>query len=71
MFLAAGGKDERAPIEHSERMEKALKAAGVRVQTLYFATEGHRFYTEEHRRAFYTQLLDFLAPHLGGARAKP
>ncbi|KRG71750.1 alpha/beta hydrolase family protein [Pseudoxanthomonas dokdonensis] len=71
VFLAAGGKDERAPIAHSERMEKALKAAGVPVQTLYFANEGHGFYTEEHRRAFYTRLLDFLAPQLGGARARP
>ena len=28
VFLAAGGKDEIAPQAHTERMEKALKAAG-------------------------------------------
>ncbi|SOD55977.1 Dipeptidyl aminopeptidase/acylaminoacyl peptidase [Pseudoxanthomonas wuyuanensis] len=70
VFLAAGGKDERAPIAHSERMEKALKAAGVPVETLYFPYEGHGFYTESHRREYYTRLLAFLGRHLGGGTAK-
>ena len=51
-------------------MEKALKAAGVPVETLYVRTEGHGFYAEANRRAYYTQLLDFLSRHLGGAKAK-
>lgn len=71
VFLAAGGADRRAPIEHSERMEKALKAAGVPVETLYYPREGHGFYTEEHRREFYVRLLAFLSRSLGGATAKP
>ncbi|MFZ5635863.1 MAG: alpha/beta hydrolase family protein [Pseudomonadota bacterium] len=70
VFLAAGGKDRRAPIEHSERMEKALKAAGVPVETLYYPNEGHGFYTEPHRIEYYTRLLAFLSRHLGGATAK-
>ncbi len=70
MLLAAGGKDEIAPQAHTERMEKALKAAGVPVETLYVRTEGHGFYAEANRRAYYTQLLDFLSRHLGGAKAK-
>ncbi|MBO9716694.1 MAG: S9 family peptidase [Pseudoxanthomonas sp.] len=70
VFLAGGGKDERAPIEHSKRMEKALKKAGVPVETLYFPNEGHGFYTEEHRREYYTRLLAFLGRHLGGAPAQ-
>jgi dipeptidyl aminopeptidase/acylaminoacyl peptidase len=70
VFLAAGGKDERAPIEHSERMEKALRNAGVPVETLYFPNEGHGFYTREHRREYYTRLLEFLGRHLGGATAQ-
>lgn len=70
VFLAAGGKDRIAPIEHTEKMEKALKAAGVPVETLSFPHEGHGFYTDEHRREYYTKLLDFLSRHLGGARAK-
>jgi dipeptidyl aminopeptidase/acylaminoacyl peptidase len=70
VFLAAGGKDEIAPQAHSERMEKALKAAGVPVETLYVRTEGHGFYTEANQRTYYTRLLDFLSRHLGGAKAK-
>ena len=70
VFLAAGGADEIAPIEHSEKMEKALKQAGVPVETLYFRTEGHGFFTEPHRREYYTRLLAFLSQHLGGAKAK-
>jgi dipeptidyl aminopeptidase/acylaminoacyl peptidase len=69
VFMAAGGKDERAPISHSKKMEKALKAAGTPVETLYFPTEGHGFYTEPHRREYYTRLLAFLARHLGGDTA--
>jgi dipeptidyl aminopeptidase/acylaminoacyl peptidase len=67
VFLAAGGKDERAPIEHSERMEKALRAAGVPVETLYVRTEGHGFFSDEHRKAFYTRLLAFLDRNIGGS----
>ncbi|RXR08562.1 alpha/beta hydrolase family protein [Pseudoxanthomonas composti] len=74
VFLAAGGEDEVAPIKHSERMEKALRAAGVPVETLYYPTEGHGFYTQEHQKAFYTRLLAFLDRHIGrtgAVAAKP
>lgn len=70
VFLAAGGKDRRAPVDHTERMEKALKNAGVPVEALYYPNEGHGFYAEEHRREYYTRLLAFLSRHLGGATAK-
>jgi dipeptidyl aminopeptidase/acylaminoacyl peptidase len=70
VFLAAGGKDRVAPVEHTETMEKALKAADVPVESLYFPHEGHGFYTEEHRREYYTKLLGFLSRHLGGATAQ-
>ncbi|HEY0332746.1 MAG TPA: S9 family peptidase [Stenotrophomonas sp.] len=69
VFLAAGGEDERAPIEHTRKMEAALRKAGVPVQTLYYPTEGHGFYTVEHQREYYTQLLAFLAKSLGGQPA--
>ncbi|MDQ8051332.1 S9 family peptidase [Luteibacter sp.] len=66
VFLAAGGEDERAPIQHSRMMEKALLKAGVPVETLYYDTEGHGFYVEAHEREFYTRLLAFLSRSLGG-----
>ena len=65
VFLAEGGEDETVPIEHSEKMEAALKKAGVPFDKLYFSTEGHGYYTLEHRREFYTRLLDFLDRNIG------
>lgn len=69
VFLAAGGEDEIAPIEHSKLMERALIKAGVPVETLYYSTEGHGFYREENRLEYYTKLLAFLSRHLGGKTA--
>lgn len=70
VFLAAGGEDKRAPQAQSEAMERALKSAGVPVETLYYPTEGHGFYTVEHKREFYTRLLAFLAKNLRGGNAE-
>ncbi len=69
VFLAAGGEDETAPIEHSKMMEQALRKANVPVETLYFDTEGHGFYLPEHQSEYYTRLLAFLSRSLGGAVA--
>lgn len=69
VFLAAGGEDERAPIVHSRQMEKALRTAGVPVETLYYPTEGHGFYQEKHRQEFYEKLLAFLARNIGDTGA--
>lgn len=65
VFLAAGGEDETAPIDHTQKMEVALKKAGVPVETLYYRTEGHGFYTVEHQQEFYTKLLKFLDRNIG------
>lgn len=69
VFLAAGGEDERAPIQHTKRMEAALQKAGVPVESLYYPTEGHGFYTDAHRREYYGKLLAFLSRSLGGKGA--
>lgn len=71
VFLAAGGEDEIAPVEHTRAMERALAKAGVPVETLYYRNEAHGFYTVEHQLEYNARLLDFLARHLGGARAAP
>ena len=65
VLLAAGGEDERAPIVHTRRMEKALRDAGVPVETRYYDSEGHGFYTLKHRQEYFAQLLAFLGKHLG------
>lgn len=66
VFLAAGGEDERAPIKHTEMMEKALRNAGVPVEAVYYPTEGHGFYKVENEREFYAKLLAFLQKNIGG-----
>ncbi len=66
VFLAAGGEDERAPIQHTEMMQKALRNAGVSVEAVYYPTEGHGFYKLENEREFYTKLLTFLHRNIGG-----
>lgn len=69
VLLAAGGEDLRAPVAHTELMERRLRAAGVPVESLYFRTEGHGFYNEANRREYYTKLLAFLSRHIGGKTA--
>ncbi|MGH8045481.1 MAG: alpha/beta hydrolase family protein, partial [Stenotrophomonas sp.] len=69
VFLAAGGEDKRAPIEHTKKMEAALRRAGTPVESLYYKTEGHGFYTQEHQREYYARLLAFLSRSLGGETA--
>jgi dipeptidyl aminopeptidase/acylaminoacyl peptidase len=66
VFLAAGGEDKRAPIEHTEMMERALRSAGVPVEAVYYRTEGHGFYKVENERDYYGKLLTFFHKHLGG-----
>lgn len=65
VFLAAGGSDERAPIEHSERMRDALIEAGNKPEWLAYTDEGHGFEQESHKVAYYTKLLAFLDRHIG------
>lgn len=69
VFLAAGREDETAPVEHTERMERALKAAGVPVEAHYYPGEGHGFYKPANNRDYYTKLLAFISRHLGGGTA--
>lgn len=69
VFLAAGREDETAPVAHTEAMERALKAAGVQVESAYYDGEGHGYYKPENRKDFYTRLLAFLSRSLGGSTA--
>lgn len=69
VFLAAGGEDETAPIEHSRKMEAALKAGGTPVESLYYSKEGHGFYVQAHRIEFYQRLLAFLDRNIGAGRS--
>ena len=66
VLLAAGGEDERAPIQHTQMMEKALRAAGVPVEAHYYPTEGHGFFNMPYRKACWTLKKDVGAFLAGG-----
>ncbi len=67
VLLAAGEEDERAPPEHTRRMERKLRDAGRQVEAHYFDREGHGYYAVDSRRRYYGLLLDFLGRHLAAA----
>ncbi len=69
VFLASGGTDQRVDKSQSEDMRARLIKAGNVPQWLAYPTEGHGFYTQEHRTEFYRQLIDFLYLHTGGDAA--
>ena len=48
-------------------MKKALRAAGVPVETLYFRTEGYSFYEQAHQHVIYNKLLAFLDRNIGSS----
>ncbi len=71
VMLSAGENDRRAPIIHTERMESALKKAGVPVEALYFRGEGHGYYATDNQLKFQQQLLAFLDRHIGSGWQAP
>lgn len=70
VLIAWAGGDDIAPSRQSRAMVSALKRAQVPVETVYFAKEGHGFYSAENQAQFYTRLLAFLGQHLGNAPAQ-
>ncbi len=70
VFLAHGGRDNRAPIVHAEKLKEALTALGRPPTWLEEPTEGHGFYKEEARERLYARLVAFLKANTG-PRAEP
>ncbi|GGZ07620.1 alpha/beta hydrolase family protein [Shewanella fodinae] len=64
LLLVHGGNDERAPIEQFEALEKSLKQQHYPYEKMVIDDEGHGFYRDSDRAAFYQRLLDFLDNNL-------
>jgi dienelactone hydrolase len=64
VLLVHGSEDWRTPPVQFRAMRDALTKAGRPPETLYVEGEGHGFYTEKNRQAFYEKLEAFLAKHL-------
>lgn len=64
LLLVHGEEDEVTPLVQAEAMRKALTKAGKPFEWMLVPKEGHGFYAEKNRIAFYEKLEAFLAKHL-------
>jgi len=64
LLLAHGEDDERAPVEHVERLKKALDKANKPYEWLVVDKEGHGFYNPENQKAYMKKVVAFLDKHL-------
>ena len=64
LLLAHGRDDERAPIEHVERLKQALDQKGKAYEWFVIDKEGHGFYNPENRKAYMKKVVEFLDKHL-------
>jgi dipeptidyl aminopeptidase/acylaminoacyl peptidase len=70
VLIAHGGKDERVPIIHAERLRDALKTAGnTQVDWVVYAQEAHGWSKLETNIDFWTRVEKFLAQHIGARAA--
>jgi dienelactone hydrolase len=65
VLLAHGGEDRRAPAFQAEAMREALQNAGNTPQWIFHRAEGHGFFAQQNRVAFYESLLAFINASLG------
>lgn len=69
LMLAHGLHDQRVAFQHARDMRAALEKAGKPYVGYFPTDETHGVYGDDNRHRYYTQVLDFLATHLGGRRA--
>lgn len=65
VLLVHGGADEVTPPAQADAMREALVKAGRPPEWFYVSGEGHGFYAEKNRQAFYEKLEAFLVKHIG------
>jgi dipeptidyl aminopeptidase/acylaminoacyl peptidase len=66
VFLIHGKEDERAPIEHAERLRDALTARGRPPEWLVESKEGHGFFDQGARERMYARMIRFLKENTPG-----
>ena len=65
VLLVHGSADEVTPPVQVQAMRDALIKAGRPPEWFYVSGEGHGFYAQKNRQAFYEKLEAFLAKHIG------
>ena len=63
VFIAHGRLDPRVDVAHWRAMAKAMRNAGLEVETQEYATAGHGLQVAGDEVDFYTRLLAFLGKH--------
>ncbi|WOH39074.1 S9 family peptidase [Thalassotalea fonticola] len=64
LLLAHGKEDERAPLEHAERLREALDKANKPYEWFILDKEGHGFFNPENQKAYMKKVVSFLDKHL-------
>lgn len=64
LLMAYGGKDERVPLAHGEKMRDALKTHNSHVEWVEYPDEGHGFVDLKTQIDFWQRVEKFLARHL-------
>lgn len=64
LLLAHGEEDERAPVEHVERLKNALDKENKSYEWFVVDKEGHGFFNPENRKAYMKKVVEFLGKHL-------
>jgi dipeptidyl aminopeptidase/acylaminoacyl peptidase len=67
VLLIHGDEDDNVPIDQSQRMEKALQAAGKQVRFVTINGEGHNFSKRSSDIKVMSEMEAFLAATLGGS----
>lgn len=74
VLLVHGKLDARVDVAHARRMVKALRQAGVEVESHEYTNAGHSLTLDADKVDFYTRLLAFLGQHTqvrSGAATNP
>ena len=71
LLVGHGAQDSRVPVAESDRLVRALEARGVFVPYYRVEDEGHSYWVEEHRLAWYRAVENFFGLHLGSRVEAP
>lgn len=69
VLLGWGDRDERVAPAHSRAMRDALRRAGNAPRTFHRRNEGHGFFDERNRAAWYAEVVEFLDETIGPKQA--
>jgi dipeptidyl aminopeptidase/acylaminoacyl peptidase len=69
VMLAHGGLDRRVPIDHSRRFRSEAERAGVKVEWVAYADEGHGFVNPANRADYWRRMENFLSRSIGNEAA--